>query len=136
MAGKQTLSNDPKVIDALDELRAIIVSRYPTATFDVFHRDGPCGVRLRARVDVEDLDEVIDAVIDKLYEVQVERELPVYVVAAHPPGYVEPSNGFSSLDMIHRSVPALPRSLTDQKLTDIAAEEHAQHAAKEGLTQS
>ena len=39
----------------------------------------------------------------------------------------------SALETIYQSVPALSRSLTVEEMTDIAAEEHAQHAAREGL---
>lgn len=89
MTKSQTLPTDPRIDDALEELRALIAARYPDATFDVFHRDDPDGMRLRARVDIEDLDEVMDIVLDKLYEVQVERGLPVYVVTTHPHGRIE-----------------------------------------------
>lgn len=75
---------DPRIQQALSELRSLIAARYPTATFDLFHRDDPEGVRLRATVDVEDTDEVMDLVMEKLYQVQVEQELPVYVVTAQP----------------------------------------------------
>ncbi|MGH2583503.1 MAG: hypothetical protein ACRDJE_01165 [Dehalococcoidia bacterium] len=75
---------DPRVQRALSELRGLIAAHYPTATFDIFHRDDPEGVRLRATVDVEDTDEVMDLLMEKLYQVQVEQELPVYVVTAQP----------------------------------------------------
>jgi hypothetical protein len=75
---------DSWVQQALSELRGLIAAHYPTATFDVFHRDDPEGVRLRATVDVEDTDEVMDLVMERLYQVQVEQELPVYVVTAQP----------------------------------------------------
>jgi AbrB family looped-hinge helix DNA binding protein len=41
----------------------------------------------------------------------------------------------SALETIYRSVPALPRPLSVEEMTEIAAEEHAQHAAREGLDQ-
>ncbi|HTE87050.1 MAG TPA: AbrB/MazE/SpoVT family DNA-binding domain-containing protein [Dehalococcoidia bacterium] len=40
-----------------------------------------------------------------------------------------------SLESIYKSVPALPRHLTTEEMTEIAAEEHARHAANEGLRQ-
>lgn len=84
MTKETTQPLDPRVQQALGELRATITARYPTATFDVFHRDDPEGVRLRATVDVEDTDAVMDLVIDQLYQIQVEQQLPVYVVTAQP----------------------------------------------------
>lgn len=84
MTKEMTRPLAPRVQQALGELRDRIAERYPTATFDVFHREDPDGVRLRATVDVEDTDEVMDLVIDQLYQIQVEQQLPVYVVTAQP----------------------------------------------------
>ena len=75
---------DPRVEGAIEELRALIAERYPGARFDVFERDDPEGVRLQATVDIEDTEEVMDVVIDALYDIQVERGLPVYVVTEQP----------------------------------------------------
>lgn len=59
---------DPRVTAALAELQTVIQQHYPNVTFDVFERDDPDGIRLRATVDVEDTDAVLDVVIDRLYE--------------------------------------------------------------------
>ena len=75
---------DPRIQSALAELQMLIQERYPEATFDIFHGEDPDGVRLQATVDVEDTDEVMDVVIDKLYEFQVEQGLPVYVLPVPP----------------------------------------------------
>ena len=72
--------DDPRIQDAVGELRALIAMRYPTATFAVFERDDPEGVRLCATVDVEDTDEVVETAIEKLTELQTERELPIYLL--------------------------------------------------------
>lgn len=39
----------------------------------------------------------------------------------------------SRLKEIARSIPPLDRLYTDQEMTEIAADEHARHAAREGL---
>ena len=78
-------ASDPRIAAALTELQALIQARYPSATFDVFYRDDPEGIRLRVTVDLEDPDEVLDVLLDKLYEVQVEQELPVYVIPVRTP---------------------------------------------------
>jgi uncharacterized protein (UPF0332 family) len=83
-----TLLSDPRIQEAVEELRTLIAGRYPTARFDVFERDDPEGVRLQAMVDIEDTDEVMDAVMDALYDIQVERGLPVYMVTEQPPARV------------------------------------------------
>lgn len=75
---------DPRTEQALEELRSQIRERYPAAAFEVFRRDDPSGVRLRVTVDVEDTDAVLDAVIDSLYDIQVERQLPIYVIPVQP----------------------------------------------------
>lgn len=49
----------------------------PTTTFDVVERDDPTWIRLRAIVDVDDADDVMDLVIDQLAEIQSEQALPV-----------------------------------------------------------
>ena len=84
MTKEQSLLNDPQIQQAVAELRTLIEGRYPGATFDVFERDDPQGVRLRATVDIEDTDPVMEVVMDALHDIQVERELPVYVVTEQP----------------------------------------------------
>ena len=76
---------DRRVEAALAELQRLIEKRYPDATFVVFHGEDPEGLYLRATVDVEDTDEVMDAVVDRLHELQVEEELPVYVLPVRTP---------------------------------------------------
>jgi hypothetical protein len=84
MTRAHSASDDPRIREAIDALREIIRARYPDAAFDVYERDDPVGVHLLATVDIDDTDEVMDLVLDKLYEIQVEQELPVYVVTAQP----------------------------------------------------
>jgi len=42
-------------------------------------------VYLRAIVDVDDTNDVMDVFIDRLVDMQVEERLPVYVVPVHTP---------------------------------------------------
>lgn len=77
--------DDPRIDQAIAALHSLILARYPAASFDVFYRDDREGIRLRATVDIEDTDEVMDLIMDKLYKIQVEQQLPVYVVTAQPP---------------------------------------------------
>ena len=88
MRKEPTLTGDPRIQEAVEELQRLIAGRYPDARFDVFERDDPEGVRLRATVDVEDTDGVTDVVLDALYDIHVERGLPVYVVTEQPPARV------------------------------------------------
>ncbi|HVC80350.1 MAG TPA: hypothetical protein VNL35_07620 [Chloroflexota bacterium] len=71
---------DPRIEAALQELRTLILTRYPTAAFLTFPGDDPAGMYLRATVEVEDTDEVVDVIIDRLLAMQVDEGLPVYVI--------------------------------------------------------
>ena len=76
--------NDPRIQAALEELRGLIRQRFPAATFTVTHGEDIAGIFLTAIVDVEDLDEVIDPIVSRIVDMQVEEGLPVYVVPEWP----------------------------------------------------
>ena len=84
MTNAQTELSRRDIADAITELRTLILAQYPDAQFEVFYRDDPEGVRLRVTVDVDDTDVLVDSLLDKLYEIQVERELPLYVIPVQP----------------------------------------------------
>ncbi len=75
---------DPRIQNALTDLQAIIKKHFPKATFEVSEGDDPCGVYLMATVDVDDLMTVIDVFAARLVDIQVEEELPVYVIPMRP----------------------------------------------------
>ncbi len=75
----------PPVEPVIAELQEKVSRRYPDARFEVFEGEDPKGTYLRAVVDVEDTDEVVDLVIDRLLGLQVEERLPLYFVASRPP---------------------------------------------------
>jgi len=97
MASRYRTKDDPQVAAAVDELESLIRRRYPEATFEVFCRDDPAGIRLRATVAHVDSDDVLDTVIDRLYQLQVEDGLPIYVIPVRPlPAVVEKAgSGFA-----------------------------------------
>jgi hypothetical protein len=66
------------------ELKGRVTRRYPTAVFDAFEGEDPDSTYVRAAVDVEDTDEVLDLVIDRLLPLQVEDHLPLYFVVSCP----------------------------------------------------
>ena len=77
---------DPRTQGALDELRQVIGERFPSAQFEVaFGHDEPKNVHLMTTVDLDDPDEVLDLVIDRLVELQVEERIPVYVIPLSTP---------------------------------------------------
>lgn len=77
---------DPRRQQAVTELTEIIKRRYPTASFAVGPgEDAPDATHITATVDVDDLDEVMDLVIEREIELQVDEGIPIYVIPIQPP---------------------------------------------------
>lgn len=75
---------------AVVELQHLIQTRYPTAVFEVGPGgDDPEGTYITAIVDLDDPDEVMDLVIDRLLTFQIEQRLPIQVVPIRTPERVE-----------------------------------------------
>jgi hypothetical protein len=71
---------------AIDELSRLILEHYPTATFEIApDPDAPDSTLLWAMVDVDDPDEVVDLVIERVLELTVDEGVPVYVVPIRTP---------------------------------------------------
>jgi hypothetical protein len=71
---------------ALDELQGVISHRYPTAQFEILRDvEEPENIDLLTTVDLEDPDEVLDLVMDRLIELQVDEGVPVHVVPIRNP---------------------------------------------------
>ena len=85
MTAKRRVEIGPRVQEALAELKELISSRFPDASFDVERGEDPEGVYLQAMMDIEDRQDVADAFIDRLVTMQVEEGLPVYVLPVRPP---------------------------------------------------
>ena len=69
------------MLQAIEELEGLIRQRYPDATFRVTRSPEDAKiVLLRPVVNVENRDEVVDVVIDRLGEMQTEQRLPLFVV--------------------------------------------------------
>ena len=84
MMSEDRSRNDPRITHAVAELQTLIAARYPDATFAVEQGEDPVGTYLTATVDVADPDQVTDLIIDRLISLQVEEELPVYVIPVRP----------------------------------------------------
>src|SRR5215216_6030568 len=86
MTKKTIDADDPRVQAAVAELQHLIRSRYPTATFVVGEGwDDPEGVYITATVDLDDPDEVVDLIVARLLELQIDEGLPVYVIPIRTP---------------------------------------------------
>ena len=75
----------PRMVEAVAELKALILDQYPEATFDIGQGEDPEGVYLTAIVDVDDRGEVIDLFLDRLVDLQVDEGLPLFVVPVRTP---------------------------------------------------
>lgn len=75
----------PRMQAALEELKGLVRERYPEATFQITRSpEDEKTILLKPVVDVEDRDEVMDVVIDRLVELQSEEQIPVFVVPIRP----------------------------------------------------
>lgn len=85
MCSRSIDESDPRIQAALDELKELIRARFPDAEFSTYRGEDPDGIYLKSVVDIDDLDEVMDVVIDRVVDMEVEEDLPVYVVMSQPP---------------------------------------------------
>jgi hypothetical protein len=76
---------DARTQAALKELQGIVKQHYPEATFTVMRsQDDPAAIHLVTTVDVEDRGEVLDAVMERMMELQIAEELPIFVIPIRP----------------------------------------------------
>jgi hypothetical protein len=77
-------ADDPVIQAAIEELKGLISKRFPTAQFQVYEGDDPHGIYLETTVDLEDTDEVMDVIVDRLVDMHVEG-IPVYTSTLRTP---------------------------------------------------
>jgi hypothetical protein len=76
---------DARTQAALKELQGIIKQHYPEATFTVTRsQDDPAAIHLVTTIDAEDRGEVLDAVMERMMALQIEEELPIFVIPIRP----------------------------------------------------
>lgn len=97
-------SLEPVRQSAARELMGMITKHYPSASFDVAPgMDDDTATHIWATVDVEDPDEVMDLIIDRLVALQVEEQLPISVIPIRTPERVA-----KLLQLQHRTRPRIP----------------------------
>lgn len=80
---------DGRMRRAVEELQGVISARYPGATFDIVRDpEEPENVDLLTTVDLEDPDEVLDLVIDRLVDLQAEERVPLHVIPVRTPARI------------------------------------------------
>ena len=109
MSAERVGPTDPRMARAITELQDRIAAHYPTAAFELEEGEDPEGVYLTAVVDLDDPDEVLDVVMDRLLELEIDEGLPLYVVPARTPERIaallrERKRGYHELPS-HRSLP-------------------------------
>jgi hypothetical protein len=71
--------------DAVTELEGLIRDRYPDAAFRVVRSpDEGRAIHLLTTVALVDLEEVMDVVVDRMMQLQIEDKLPLQVVPVRP----------------------------------------------------
>lgn len=82
----QPLDVEATAQSVVEELQNLILQRYPEATFELRRGpDDPEAIQLIATVDLDDPDAVLDLVIDRMMELQIEHETPVFVIPMRTP---------------------------------------------------
>ena len=84
MSQERSIALPPAMEKAVNELKGMISARFPQASFVVEEGFDPKGTYLVTTVDIDDTDKVIDAVGDRLLELQVTEGLPLYVTPLRP----------------------------------------------------
>jgi len=86
MMQEQELALEPRLQQAVDEVRQTIRQRYPEARFTVARGiDDPIQVHLTTEVDVDDPDEVLDLVLERLLELEIDEGIPLYLIPIRTP---------------------------------------------------
>lgn len=80
------MSADPvsRMDHAVAEIQALILAHYPDATFDIGLGEDPDGTWMTVTVDIEDTDDVVDVIVGRLLDIQVEEGIPLYVIPVRP----------------------------------------------------
>ena len=86
MTHERQPASDRALEQAVAELQQLIATHYPGTTFAVGPGgDDPDGTYLTATVDLDDPDEVMDLVIERVLSLQIEDGLPIHVVPVRTP---------------------------------------------------
>lgn len=86
MTPKQPFHLDARTRAAVDELSALVREHFPTASFAVAPSEAdPSVTHIIATVDVDDPDEVVDLVIDRMLELQIDEGIPVHLIPVRTP---------------------------------------------------
>jgi hypothetical protein len=72
---------DAEATAFIQELKTLILSRHPEATFAVSSgADNPTAIHLHAYVDLDDPFEVTDEIMDRIVDIQLDEDIPLHVI--------------------------------------------------------
>lgn len=80
------MSADPesRMESAVTEIKGLILQHFPDAEFVVGLGEDPDGTWMTVTVDIDDTDDVIDVIVERLLDMQVEEGIPLYVIPVQP----------------------------------------------------
>jgi len=74
----------PRMQRAVEELKGLVRQRFPGATFQVARDpEEPRSIDLLTTTDVEDRQDVVNVVRDRLLQFQIQEKLPIHVIPLH-----------------------------------------------------
>jgi hypothetical protein len=112
MTSQSAASIGPLAQAAVDDLEKMIRGRFPAAHFAVARGEDPKGVYLKVTVDLDDVEEIVDQELqDRLFDLQVEQGVPVYIIPLHPRSRV-----LAEIDRHHHE-PTASLARSDSSLT-------------------
>ncbi len=79
MTAERSIVIDEPMQEAINELKGMIRDKFPTAVFAAAPGEDPAGIYLDATVDTDEVDEVLDVVRERLFQLQVDEGLPIYM---------------------------------------------------------
>jgi hypothetical protein len=71
---------DEKTQKAIDEMKTMIQSAYPEASFRAYLGEDPTGVYLNAYTSAEDDFLVLDLISDRLVDLHIDKGVRLYVI--------------------------------------------------------
>src|SRR5262245_41691278 len=76
---------NPRMVNAIEELKTMIRERYPDAQFEVTRDpDDSRSILLETIVDIDETEDVLDLVLNRVLDLQAEDRLPIHVIPMWP----------------------------------------------------
>lgn len=89
MTASESLLQNPQILAAIEEIKSIISRAHPEAEYETYLDLEGESVWLRAVVDVEDTDDVVDLFIGRLLDIHDEIGVRLHVLPVQTPERAE-----------------------------------------------